>query len=177
MIKEMRPADRYTFGFLKFIEECIKPNSVMLEIGAFAGESTKMLLDSGKIEKLYVIDAWQNGLDTFDPTITCDLGEVEKIFDATVEPYGDKVVKIKSNSLEYFDKFNDGFFDIIYHDSCHEYLHVKTEVQLYLPKIKEGGIVSGHDYGSPFEGVKRAVDELIVIPDKTYDDYTWVKFL
>jgi len=38
---------------------------------------------------------------------------------------------------------------------------VKRDINLWLPKVKKGGILSGHDYGARKQpGVKKAIDEI-----------------
>jgi hypothetical protein len=49
---------------------------------------------------------------------------------------------------------------------------------MWLPKIKQGGIIAGHDYlEACFMGVVNAVNETFGKPDKTYKDTSWLKFL
>jgi hypothetical protein len=46
----------------------------------------------------------------------------------------------------------------VYIDANHTHEEVKKDIQAWLPKIKKGGIISGHDYGG-WEGVTQAVNE------------------
>jgi hypothetical protein len=53
-----------------------------------------------------------------------------------------------------------GLFDMVYIDAEHSYEAVKKDIKLWLPHVKPGGFISGHDYGHKrFPGVKQAVDE------------------
>lgn len=47
--------------------------------------------------------------------------------------------------------------DFIYIDGNHEYNYVKKDLELYWGKVKEGGIMSGHDIQS--SGVSTALLE------------------
>ena len=52
--------------------------------------------------------------------------------------------------------------DFVFIDADHTYLAVKADIQAWAPKIKTGGLLCGHDYGTGRgtpAGVKRAVDE------------------
>ena len=55
--------------------------------------------------------------------------------------------------------------DFVYIDANHSYTYVRDDIQTWLPKVKKGGIIGGHDYDwSDAEfgdelAVKRAVDE------------------
>jgi predicted O-methyltransferase YrrM len=57
--------------------------------------------------------------------------------------------------------FPDGSLDLVFIDGDHEYESVKADLQTWLPKVKPGGMISGHDYGGGHPGVPRAVDEVI----------------
>jgi predicted O-methyltransferase YrrM len=50
--------------------------------------------------------------------------------------------------------------DLVFIDGDHHYEHVKSDIQAWLPHIKPGGVLCGHDYGyEKWAGVKQAFDE------------------
>jgi hypothetical protein len=54
----------------------------------------------------------------------------------------------------------DGSVDLVFIDADHSYEGVKADIEAWLPKVKVGGWIGGHDYKSPrFPGVERAVHE------------------
>ena len=55
--------------------------------------------------------------------------------------------------------FNDESIDLIFLDAGHVYQYVKDELIAWLPKIKVGGIISGHDW--PVPDIYRAVHEVL----------------
>lgn len=60
--------------------------------------------------------------------------------------------------------------DFIFIDADHTYSAVNADIQAWAPKIKVGGLLCGHDYGtspSSPEGVKRAVDDYCRSQDRT----------
>lgn len=78
-------------------------------------------------------------------------------------------VKIVRNySYEGSLDFPDGYFDFIYIDAAHDYDSMVEDINAWWPKLKEGGIFSGHDYfpdkriwrGKACE-VYRAVNEFV----------------
>ena len=72
----------------------------------------------------------------------------------------------------------DGYFDMVYIDAVHTFEHVFADIGFWLPKVREGGLISGHDYGSHrFVGVKEAVDKWFGEENiKVWDiDQVWVK--
>ena len=50
--------------------------------------------------------------------------------------------------------------DFVYIDADHRYECVKSDIAAWLPHVKSGGIICGHDYSIGFPGVYRAVNEL-----------------
>jgi|TARA_R110000824_G_scaffold2570_4_gene11849 predicted O-methyltransferase YrrM len=62
--------------------------------------------------------------------------------------------------------FDDESIDFVYVDADHSYKGCMADLEAWYPKLKKGGILSGHDYGEhpdkpepDFPGVTRAVDE------------------
>jgi len=49
--------------------------------------------------------------------------------------------------------------DFVYVDGNHSYPYVKRDLEIYYPKIREGGLLGGHDFGARSPGVPRAVLE------------------
>ena len=68
---------------------------------------------------------------------------------------------ILETSLESYNFFEDNFFDMIYIDtSPHKYNQLKKEIDLWIPKVKDGGVVAFHDYEhANHPDVKKCIDE------------------
>lgn len=59
----------------------------------------------------------------------------------------------------------DRSLDAVMIDAAHDYQSVKTDIQAWWPKIKQGGFLCGHDYiGMGCPDVSRAVDEFFNVP-------------
>jgi predicted O-methyltransferase YrrM len=89
------------------------------------------------------------------------------------------VTPIRMASVNAAKLFPDNSIDIVFIDACHEYECVKEDINAWLPKIKKGGIISGHDYqwgddkrpeGAP---VKKAVDEIFGVTNVTFIHGNW----
>ena len=127
-----------------------------IEIGVRVGKFSHKILAETKLSRLISLDVW-NEKKNLNRTYTL------------LEEYKKRSVLIKGNSLTSYDMFPDEFFDFIHIDSDHRYFHVKQELELYWPKLKKGGIYSGHDYmdgwwrGDEWRdfGVIEAVDEFV----------------
>lgn len=55
--------------------------------------------------------------------------------------------------------FPDKFFDLVYIDANHSYECVKKDIATWMPKLKKGGRIAGHDHDQNWPGVMRAVKE------------------
>jgi hypothetical protein len=70
---------------------------------------------------------------------------------------------IKSDSVAAADLFEDGTLDFVFIDGDHTYEGVKRDIEAWAPKVRDGGIVAGHDIDTPLGGgdwgVRQAVEE------------------
>ena len=146
-------------------------NFKIAEIGCYVGDSTEIFLE--RVKWCFCIDPWKNGYDQNDGASEgIEMSIVEKQFNQLRDRFNN-ITKLKCRSDEAVNIIPDGELDMVYIDGLHTYEGVKNEIKLYLPKIKKGGWICGHDYGSKhFPGVKKAVDEFKT-PDKTFKDSSW----
>ena len=56
------------------------------------------------------------------------------------------------------DKVKDSSLDWVYLDADHSYAGCLADLIAWVPKVRYGGIVSGHDYNAPQYGVTKAVE-------------------
>ena len=154
------------FGLKNMIDENLNKETIVCEIGSFEGKSSEMFALLTK--QVYCIDPW-----VLYPQIDNEsMIKSESKFDLLLTKY-DNIIKIKNFSIEASKLFNDKFFDCVYVDGDHDYEPVKQDILYWIPKIKDGGYISGHDYH--FEGVKKALDELFGgVELKVYSDQSWI---
>lgn len=55
--------------------------------------------------------------------------------------------------------FSLSSLDMVFIDGEHDYASVLTDIHAWLPVVKMGGLLCGHDYGDSHPGVRKAVDE------------------
>ena len=159
-------------GLQDLIYNVLTFNLNMVEIGCYAGESTKMFLDSGKVQTLVAIDPFiENNQD-----VLFSMTDVYHSFKEEVLEKYTNVIFYRDFSYNVIPKLT-GKYDFIYIDGEHSYEAVKQDIILSLPKIKERGIIAGHDYCSEWQSVINAVHETLGMPDKIFQDNSWVKFL
>jgi hypothetical protein len=162
-------------GLLELIKK-IPSNIVMAEIGCYAGESTSLFLNSGKIKTLYAIDPWKIGYDNSDPASNSDMLEVENLFNIRTNicmnnNKGIELLKLKMTLKDAFEMLPE--LDLIYIDGDHTYNGVLNDILLGKKKVKIGGIISGHDYRKT-NPIVVAVNEVLGIPDFIFSDTSWM---
>jgi predicted O-methyltransferase YrrM len=150
----------------------------MIEIGSFVGESTVLFAQSFK--KVIAIDPFEADYDPQDPTSY--LFE----FDNVYQTYLDRIT-VYSNIETIVDTSDNAVkelvgkeFDFIYIDGLHTYEGVKNDIKNFLPLVKKGGVIGGHDYTNRIPhlvGVYEAVNEMFGQPDKVFGDNSWIKYV
>jgi hypothetical protein len=94
---------------------------------------------------LYLVDPWYN--DKSGRHITPrQYRWARNRMRACADVYGTKYTFIKDYSVNAVKQFDDGSLDFVYIDANHTYPHVKQDIELWSPKVRKGGVVSGHDY-------------------------------
>ena len=76
--------------------------------------------------------------------------------------------------------FPDEYFDLVYIDANHTYQGVSADLEIWLPKVKRGGLLAGHDYfiydnarpWTQFFGIVPAVNEFVKKHDFTIEYIT-----
>ena len=155
-----------TWGLFLMAREIMKPNFRVAEIGSYGGISSEVL--ALHCEKLYCIDSWEDW--SGDGTI---YQAMEK-FDQMKSHYN-HIEKLHMKGNEASKMFENEFFDLVYIDASHWYEDVIKDIEVWLPKVKKGGYLAGHDY-------KEGIDVLYAVNDyfgKThsivrYPDTTWL---
>ena len=151
------------------------PKMKMLEIGSYMGESTSMFATSNVFNEIHCIEPF-SGYEKFNDDNDYDWDFVYNEFKSNTR-FFNNIILHKDFSYNIIDKFEDSYFDFIYIDGNHTYESVKKDIEFYLPKLKNGGIIGGHDYNKgEWVEVVKAVDDVIGNPDKVFWDTSWIKY-
>ena len=87
-----------------------------------------------------------------------EIRPTEKLFENTTR-WG--ITLIDAPSVDASKNFDDFSLDLVFIDACHKYQCVYDDITHWLPKIKNNGILCGHDFCEHFSGVKKAVIKLL----------------
>ena len=160
-------------GLLACIDHVKNDTTVerMVEIGSYQGESTSLFAMQFNPKDLYAIDPFVNGYDANDDSSFANFDDVSYNFKLRTEPF-ECVRHIKKFSYDTVDMFADNSLDFVYIDGDHTYEGVIRDINTYLPKIKLGGYMGGHDLGKG--GVTKAIIEAFGDVDIHFDDSSWL---
>lgn len=161
-----------------WVKSQIQGSIRMAEIGVYSGESATIFLANLPVQRYFAIDSWSPDVPgvTDDPLFPkAPISEAEEVFDERAKDHGGVIVKMKMLSMEAAKHIEDGFLDMVYIDADHHYEAVKADIIAFKPKVRNGGILSGHDYtGAWAHTVGRAVDEVFgKNAVNVFQDWSW----
>ena len=137
---------------------------IICEIGSYAGVSSELFAQYAG--KLYCVDIWEDYIQPLERAT-----KIRKEFNKIKSLYSN-ITEINKESKLACKDFPDNYFDLIYIDADHEYSSIILDIKNWLPKLKVGGILAGHDYW--VDSVKRAVNTIFGEKNiKYFDDSSW----
>lgn len=157
-------------GCIDYVRSKIKVEN-MVEIGSYQGESTTLFAHYFQPKNLYAVDPFVNGYDEFDGSSTGDFTNVIHNFNLRTQKFS-CIKHIKDFSYAVLDQFENDSLDFVYIDGDHTYEGVVKDIKMYLPKIKVGGFIAGHDLGR--ESVTKALRNQLGEVDARFEDSSWV---
>ncbi len=118
------------------------------EIGVFKGDFSEAILKHWQGERLLLVDAWRHLPDYLDSwNLSDELTEQNYQFVLRrISPFSERVRIMRMLSLEAAALIPDQSLDFVYVDANHGYRAVVSDLNAWYPKVRPGGLVSGHDY-------------------------------
>jgi hypothetical protein len=138
------------------------------EVGVRRGTYSHLLLWNWKGEKLISIDPWlEDARDAYVDKSNVSQGDHERLYEDTkrrLAPFGARSEIWRLTSVQAAERMDDRSIDFVHIDARHDYDSVLEDLGAWFPKLRAGGILSGHDYVTgrfpqgEF-GVRKAVDQ------------------
>jgi len=135
-----------------------------VEVGTWKGTSTAYMgveiFNSGKTIKFDCIDPFIAVGDE-QPEYKISHEDLKKEFIKNMKPLEGHYTLYDVGSLEVVDKYEEKSLDFVFIDGSHKYEDVVADIKAWLPKIKKGGFLAGHDYVNTWPEVVRAVNDTL----------------
>ena len=130
-----------------------------LELGVRRGEFTASLLERHPDLIMNAVDIWNSTVEGHDN---------DNNYNTFIQNLQDSKVNDRCRIYKmYFDEainyIEDESLDFIFIDGTHTYNALKNDIFKWFNKVKDNGLITGHDYHPLFDGggMIRCVDELI----------------
>ena len=164
---------------LRWLAQAARKARSIIEVGSWYGRSTRALADNmPRGGFLYCVDHWM-GQDSWmltdqkvDDAYDRFLREMWGCSGVTIFP-----IRMRSDKAAKLLADHGIKADLIFIDGGHQYAEVAADIRNYHPLLKDGGIISGHDYmATHAPGVTEAVLEAfggnVAHADNTHIFYT-----
>jgi len=143
----------YTYALIEVwnrmcLIDTIPKNTIGVEVGVAEGNHAFQMWYKLKPSHIYLVDTWDNSIN-IEPFGSQEI--LSGLYDITKKRFerNENVSIIKKSSSDASECFDDGVLDWVYLDAGHDYDSLYTDLQLWAPKIKDGGLILGHDYVMP----------------------------
>lgn len=135
--------------FVEFLPE----GSVGIELGVAEGVFSNYLLQVSQAARFYSVDRWsgERSHDDLQYMRACEL----------LRKYGARSIVLRMDFENAVKVFENDVFDFIYIDG---YAHQGQQEGIFSqwwPKLKDGGVMAGHDYSARWPLTIKAVDEFV----------------
>jgi hypothetical protein len=139
-----------------------QPGGVLVEVGAFLGRSTAFLgVEARNADKglmIHVVDTWRGSREhQQDPAVL--RGTLYQQFLMNMAPVRPIIVPVRKPSVEAAKGYKDKALQFVFIDGSHEQRDVEADLSAWLPKIRTGGAIAGHDIH--LASVRAAIERVV----------------
>lgn len=170
----------------ELLNEIYSERKVGVEIGVYDGRLSWRLLAAHTSLFLYMVDPWvqvdanSTYASTGDKIAQYTQEEHDIVMGRAIDsvrPFNDRCKVLRMTSVEASRMFDDFSLDFVFIDGDHSYEATKTDIAYWYPKVRNSGVLGGHDYRTDKNyGVKRAVDDFVNdtgLPLRLKENFTW----
>jgi len=143
----------------------------MVEVGVWKGKSVSYIaveiIKSQKNMTIDAVDSWETAEGWTNEQYLIDMVKNEDVYEQfvnNIEPVKHIVMPIKMKSVEASKTYEDNSLFFVFIDGNHTYESTKEDILSWLPKVKIGGYIGGHDFDNEeWPGVRQAVEETVEV--------------
>lgn len=146
----------------------------VVEIGTYLGESASII--ARYTDYVWTVDPWDlEFMRSISENPGLTYGGIQEAYDRNTKGQGN-ITLINEPSLLAARRFADRSLDFVYIDGWHRVFPCVVDIITWLPKIKDGGFIGGHDYTTAdYSEVIPATMYTLGRPDHTFPDGSWLK--
>jgi predicted O-methyltransferase YrrM len=115
--------------------EKLPSGGTVAEVGVETGNFATEIHSVTDPDRLHLVDIWD---------YTENMAVVEEKFAEEID--AGRVELHREDSIEALAGFDDGYFDWVYIDTSHFYERTLEELRLSSQKVRDDGVIAGHDY-------------------------------
>lgn len=122
---------------------------IAVEVGTYKGAFAVSMIDQLNPARFYAVDPLRlfPGMDSrpgFEFARQSLLDQLADKVNHTMSVRGHTLIRETSDKAS--QQFEDNSVDVVYLDADHSFKGCSNDIDLWFPKVKEGGILAGHDY-------------------------------
>jgi predicted O-methyltransferase YrrM len=135
-----------------------------VEVGTWKGTSTAYMgveiINSEKNIKFDCVDPFIAVGDE-QPQYKISHADLKNEFIQNMKPLEGHYTLYDIGSLDAVKTYKENSLDFVFIDGSHKYEDVVADIKAWLPKIKKGGFLAGHDYSFGWPDVVKAVNDAL----------------
>jgi len=160
-----------------------------VEVGVQRARYSEVVLSRSQLAELVLVDPWQAFDDTYRDVANVSQAEHDLVFEEAQQRlarFGSRASFWRMTSLEAAKLISNSSLDFVYLDGRHDYESVMEDLAAWFPKLRQAGVIAGHDYvDGEFDsgdfGVRSAVDEFFaakgMLVYDTYQERPWSSWM
>jgi predicted O-methyltransferase YrrM len=135
---------------------------IFVEVGSWKGRSTSFIgrICNANGTRLVCVDHWQGSHDVLQARYAAALAveDVEQTFRSNMTALGITVEVLAEPSTVAARRFSPGTVDRVFLDGSHDGASVADDLVVWSERLREDGILAGHDYSVKHPELCAAVD-------------------
>ena len=150
----MEPIKRVELKRRKNFLELLPKNSICAELGCGKGPFSRLILQITEPKRFFIVDPYWKAYGDEYPYRDSETYDYFKRAQDKIRPcenYQCVTFVIEYDTI-FLSDYPDNYFDWIYLDTSHQYEQTLKEMPMLKAKVKDEGILCGHDYGRKKRG-------------------------
>lgn len=136
--------DQITDGDRKRLRELAASAKLVIDVGTFLGGSAETMLEAMSHDgRLITVDTFKGSADSLMAVPSYYMLRYAR---ERLLRFGDRLVIMVSDSRVCASVLPRSCADLVFIDAGHDYKNVKADLDAWLPIVKPGGVIAGHDF-------------------------------